>query len=119
MSTDRPRFGVACGAHDCHTLRTRAASAHGHSMKNVLTLLTGWVLNVRLVTIPKFPPPPPRQAQKRSEFSWSLQTRTCPSAVTIVSCSRLSEVSPNLRPDQPCPPPSVSPAIPTVGQEPP
>jgi len=42
----------------------------------------------------------------------------CPSAVTIRTLRRLSQASPNAREAKPCPPPSASPAIPTVGHEP-
>jgi hypothetical protein len=68
---------------------------------------------------PKFPPPPPRQAQYRSAFVSASTRRARPSAVTIVAASRLSEVSPKRRPESPCPPPSASPAMPTDGHAPP
>jgi hypothetical protein len=42
-------------------------------------------------------PPPPRTAQKRSAFSLSLATTNCPSAVTMSTDSRLSQLSPCLR----------------------
>lgn len=44
--------------------------------------------------------------------------RTVPSAVTIVSERRLSQVRPSLREAKPTPPPSARPAMPTVGHEP-
>ena len=44
---------------------------------------------------------------------------TDPSAVTICTSSRLSQVRPEARAVTPMPPPSVSPAMPTVGQDPP
>ena len=47
-----------------------------------------------------------------------LASNAWPLAATITSERRLSLVSPYLRPENPCPPPRVSPAIPTVGQEP-
>jgi hypothetical protein len=84
----------------------------------VVTLKTGYVMNTRSVTIPKLPPPPPRQAQKRSAFSSSLQVRRRPSAVTSVSSWSASQVRPCLREMNPTPPPSVMPAMPTVGQDP-
>ena len=54
----------------------------------------GWVRNVNEVTTPKLPPPPPRQAQNRSELVLALAVRSWPSAVTICSDGRLSQVSP-------------------------
>ena len=75
--------------------------------------------NVNEVATPKLPPPPPREAQYRSlSRAWS-QSRIRPSAVTICTESRLSQVRPKARDTTPMPPPSVSPAIPTVGHEPP
>ncbi|SHV02793.1 Uncharacterised protein [Mycobacteroides abscessus subsp. abscessus] len=46
-------------------------------------------------------------------------TRILPSAVTTRAEISWSQVRPNLRVRTPTPPPRVSPAIPTVGQEPP
>ena len=63
--------------------------------------------------MPKLPPPP-RRAQKRSLFSFSLAWTSPPSAVTTSAESRLSMVRPNLRVIQPKPPPSVKPATPVV-----
>src|SRR5579859_2889381 len=69
--------------------------------------------------MPKFPPPPPWHAQNRSLLLVESQTRTLPSASTILTDSRLSQVRPYWRDSTPTPPPNVSPASPTVGQEPP
>ncbi len=74
---------------------------------------TGWSPNSNWVTTPKFPPPP-RMAQNRSAFSFSLTCLFWPSAVTISAEMRLSIVSPCFRVSHPNPPPSVSPAIPVV-----
>ena len=54
---------------------------------------SGWAVNSNMVTTPKLPPPP-RTAQNRSGFSVSLARRSCPSAVTISTERRLSQVSP-------------------------
>ena len=40
------------------------------------------VCRLKEVLIPKLPPPPPRHAQNKSEFSVALSDRICPSAVT-------------------------------------
>ena len=74
---------------------------------------TGWSWNSKLVTMPKFPPPP-RSPQKRSAFSVSLARTWLPSAVTTSAESRLSTVMPYFRLSQPKPPPSVRPATPVV-----
>ncbi len=79
------------------------------------------MLNVNEVAIPKFPPPPPWLAQKRSPSSPPLdfvQCRSVPSAVMTSIDSSRSQVSPYERPTTPCPPPSARPLIPTVGHEP-
>ena len=58
----------------------------------------------RLVTTPKFPPPP-RMAQNRSGSCSALTQRNRPSAVTTSKPVTLSAASPSLRPYQPTPPP--------------
>src|SRR5271155_3581531 len=84
----------ACGAQDCHPEMTRAACDHGQDRKNRTMSPAGWVRNVNEVTTPKLPPPPPRQAQKRSGLLAALAVLTCPSAVTICKDVTLSLVSP-------------------------
>ena len=65
------------------------------------------------MTTPKLPPPP-RIAQKRSGFSFSLDVTKLPSASTMSAPSRLSMVRPKVRVRWPMPPPSVSPATPVL-----
>ena len=108
----------ACGANACHAATACAACAHGHSIEYVDTVETGCVANTKLVAMPKFPPPPPRLAQKRSACWAASHVSSSPSAVTIRSCRTLSAVVPNRRDAYPTPPPSASPATPTVGHEP-
>ena len=79
---------------------------------------TGCRRNVNSTTTPKLPPPP-RSAQKRSAFSPSDASTTCPSEVTTVAASRLSSVSPYAPIRWPIPPPSVSPATPVSPKVPP
>ena len=78
----------------------------------------GWTRNFKCVTIPKFPPPPPRSAQNRSGSLVRDTSRTQPSAVTISAPTRLSQVSPKARPASPIPPPSVLPPTPTDEHDP-
>jgi hypothetical protein len=54
------------------------------------------------VMMPKFHPPP-RTPQKRSAFSVALAVRKRPSAVTISTESRLSQLRPYFRASHPCP----------------
>src|ERR1019366_4943132 len=75
--------------------------------------------NVNSVTTPKLPPPPPLSAHNRSESDCLSTERNAPSAVTIRTARRLSIVNPRCREARPNPPPSVTPAIPTDGHEPP
>ena len=95
-----------------------AARDHGQCRKNSVTSCVGWVRKVNDTATPKLPPPPPREAQYRSGWCLASQVNTLPSAVTIWSDSSASQVRPYLRATTPMPPPRVSPAMPTVGQEP-
>ncbi|MGZ6787263.1 MAG: hypothetical protein ACXVEL_13035, partial [Nocardioidaceae bacterium] len=70
------------------------------------------------MTTPRLPPPPPREAQNRSGSRSAWTCRSRPSAVTTVSSSSASQVSPKARDSTPTPPPRVSPAAPTDGQVP-
>ena len=108
----------AFGAQRCQASTTRAASDQDHPARKIVAVLTGWVVNVNRVATPKFPPPPPRQAQNRSGFRCGLHCLTTPSAVTIVKLRRLSQVRPSLRPANPTPPPRARPAMPTEGHDP-
>src|SRR5687768_9442284 len=54
--------------------------------------------------MPKLPPPP-RSPQNRSALSVALAVRRRPSAVTTSAESRLSQVKPYMRCNQPMPPP--------------
>ena len=55
----------------------------------------GCVANRSDVTTPKLPPPPPRHRPEQVSCCWSASTvRITPSAVTIVSETRRSQVSP-------------------------
>src|ERR1700722_12705946 len=75
----------AYGAQDCQPEMTRAAWDQGQDKKNRTMSAAGWVPKVNEVTTPKLPPPPPRQAQKRSGLVLAGAVRTWPSAVTICS----------------------------------
>src|SRR6185437_9078775 len=111
----------ACGAQDCQPATTRAACDQGQDREKSTGSGAGIVRNVNEVTTPKFPPPPPWQAQNRSLLCCgsALAVSTAPFAVTICNDSRLSQVSPYARAVTPMPPPRARPAMPTVGQDPP
>src|SRR5215218_3363170 len=53
----------ASGAQSCHAAITAPACDHGHEIENRTELLIRWTRKRNEVTIPKLPPPPPRQAQ--------------------------------------------------------
>src|SRR6266567_1555538 len=108
----------ACGAQLCHASTMATARLHGQLSVNNVSTSTGCTRKVNEVTTPKLPPLPPRSAQKRSALWLASQVSTRPSASTTWAARRLSQVKPYLRPSTPIPPPSVRPAIPTVGQEP-
>src|SRR5580704_19561622 len=75
--------------------------------------------NSKAVLIPKLPPAPPRQAQKRSAFSDGLSWSTSPEAVTMREESMWSHVSPAQCVWYPMPPPRARPPTPTPKQVPP
>src|ERR1700722_694596 len=109
-----------CGAQDCHASIAALADDHGQAtLKNVDEAGIGCVVNVNSVTTPKLPPAPPFSAHSRSGSEPASTERSVPSAVTIRTALRLSIVSPRCRAASPNPPPSVTPAIPTDGHEPP
>src|SRR6202042_1461326 len=95
----------AVAIHSCQAPRTSAAAAHRQLTVKRARAGMGCTAKVNEVTMPKFPPPPPRLAQYRSAFSFWLQTRARPSEVTICKANKLSQVSPYLRPTTPMPPP--------------
>ena len=70
-------------------------------------------------TTPKFPPPAPLHAQKRSAWFSALTTSRFPSQSISSSSTILSQPSPIFLHDKPHPPPSANPQTPTVGQSPP
>ena len=79
---------------------------------------SGWRLNSKLVTTPKFPPPP-RSPQNRSGLTSSLATTSSPSAVTTSQERRASIERPNGRIRWPIPPPRVRPPTPVWLTNPP
>src|ERR1700688_3945994 len=107
-----------CGASPCQAATASAACDQGKSQNPYAAEPTAWVAKVKAVTTPKLPPPPPRQAQYRSGLVAGSATTTLPSAVTIRGAGILSRVAPFSGAANPTPPPSASPATPTVGQEP-
>ena len=65
MNTDVSASG-ACGAKCIQAASASLACAHGQLTVNQAARRAGAVRSVNEVTMPKLPPPPPRQAQKRS-----------------------------------------------------
>jgi hypothetical protein len=82
------------GAQACHAAMTAAALANGQLRENMVTVGAVTVVKVSAVTIPRWPPPPPRQAQNRSAFSVAFAVLVLPSAVTISTEVSESMVSP-------------------------
>src|SRR5919108_607940 len=56
------RASGAWGTRSCHAASAALAADHGQLMLNHAAPRARWVLNVKLVTMPKLPPPPPRHA---------------------------------------------------------
>ena len=108
----------ASGAHACQASATAAASSYGHCRCSVVVVGAGTVRSVSSVTTPNWQPPAPRKAQNSSAWRCSSQSTTRLSASTTCAATSWSQVRPCLRPRIPSPPPSTSPAIPTVGPQP-
>ena len=99
--------------------RTAGACSIGHTTMPASTVgPRGCSSKVKLVTMPKLPPPP-RRPQNRSAFSSSLATTNSPSAVTTSHERRASMERPNLRMRWPMPPPRVRPPMPVWLTKPP
>jgi len=80
--------------------------------------VSGEVAKVKDVVTPKFPPPPPRNAQNRSGFSAAdAVTAWPPGSITVADVSA-SQSRPACRDWAPSPPPRACPAAPTDGQIP-
>ena len=102
-----------------HARNTDAASSYGYRTSAAATSgPRGWRSNSSEVTTPR-PRPPPRTAQNRSVCSSRLAVRTMPSAVTISTERRLSQLRPWVRIITPSPPPRVRPATPVTDTSPP
>ena len=67
---------------------------------------------------PKFPPPPPRNAQNRSGWELADAVTVWPPGSTTVADRNASDISPACREWAPSPPPRAWPAAPTDGQVP-
>ena len=108
-------FGTVCRKFGT----TWSAAENGHATYARVMVGAAKVWKVNDVTTPRCPPPPPRSAQKRSGSLSALAVTILPSARTTCIAVTESQVSPYARVSTPTPPPWVSPAMPTVGQEPP
>ncbi len=104
----------ALGAHFCHASTTAVKSFHCQVTLHNPTNPIGCTLKSNDVTMPKLPPPPPRHAQYKSAFSFAFARTYSPFAFTSRTPAMLSQVSPYLRDVTPKPPPSASPAMPTL-----
>ena len=103
----------------CQLPKTSGTEPAGKSSWNAVSCAgAATVSKVNDVTMPKLPPPPPRNAQNRSGCADADTVRDMPSAVTTLADTNRSQVSPYLRDSTPSPPPRVRPAMPTDGQVP-
>ena len=98
--------GGPLGAQFCQAAVTFAACDHGHVNENTVSWESACVANVKDVTTPKFPPPPPRSAQNRSGSDDGLAVTVRPSASTTVADVSESHVSPKCLPITPARRPS-------------
>src|SRR4030081_210945 len=97
----------AAGAHCCQILKSCAAFAFDsiHVTPNTRPWGSRWTRKRNDVAIPNEPPPPPLQAQNRSGCCSASAVISLLSAPTMLIDSRLSQVSPYMRPRKPNPPP--------------
>ena len=108
----------ACRITSWAAASTVRACGHPQSSRQVALPTAGRVSKVKETFTPKFPPPPPRQAQNRSG-SWSRsQESRVPSAVTTSVETSRSQVRPYARDTTDTPPPRVSPPMPTSSELP-
>src|SRR5581483_1049059 len=93
--------------------RSAAAACSGSQTETPMRIIgpNSWAPKVNRVTMPKLPPPP-RSAQKSSGCEPALTSITSPLARTSSSETKLSQVRPCLRENQPMPPPSARPPTP-------
>src|SRR5581483_12492587 len=112
--------GGKSSSHSCQASAIFPACASGllQVTANLATRSTAVVRKLNLVTTPKLPLPPPRNAQNRSASCCALAARILPDASTISIELMLSQASPKGRPKRPKPPPSEWPATPTGKQVP-
>jgi hypothetical protein len=104
--------------HVCHAVSILPKSVKAMSAEKFVRFCVGCVLKVNDVTTPKFPPPPPRIAQKRSGSVMASHVSMRPSAVTTCAETSASHVRPHILSTTPMPPPCVSPEMPTLRQVP-
>ena len=81
----------------CQASSAGAASDQSKLSPNVVTWGVGPTLNVNSLTMPKFPPPPPWQAQNRSGAVVGVARTDAPLGRTIWTARRLSIRRPALR----------------------
>ena len=97
---------------------TAGALLHGNVSRKIPIGAAGWVWNRIAVTMPKLPPPPPRLAQNSGRFVVGVDMADLAVGSDHREAGELVAGQPVWRLATPSPPPSVSPAAPTVGQVP-
>src|SRR5277367_1017888 len=96
----------------------RANDCGGKLRLTASTSPVGNVAKVSEVVAPKFPPPPPHNAQNRSGWELADAVTVWPPGSTTVADRNASDISPVCREWAPSPPPRAWPAAPTDGQVP-
>src|ERR1700721_313047 len=102
----------------CQPTSTWANDCGGKLRLTTSTSPMGNVAKVSEVVAPKFPPPPPRNAQNRSGWELADAVTVCPPGSTTVADRNASDISPACGEWAPSPPPRACPAAPTDGQVP-
>ena len=106
------------GTSRCQAVTAPVASDHGQLAKKYETGRAGCVRSTKCGDDAEVPAAAAAAGPEEVALWLASHVRCRPSAVTIPSETTLSAVVPNAREANPTPPPSASPAMPTVGQEP-
>src|SRR6201993_1487791 len=102
----------------CQPTRTCAKDCGGKLRFTASTSPVGNVAKVSEVVTPKFPPPPPRNAQNRSGLLAADTVTAWPLGSTTDADLNASHIRPACREWAPSPPPRACPEAPTEGQVP-
>src|SRR3954447_24359897 len=87
-----PSRSSAEGASSCQTAKSSLRCCQSHVASYIVTVERGRILRVKEVAMPKLPPPPPREAHRRSALlcssAWITWAPCLPEGITISTPSK-------------------------------